>query len=392
MTMLLVLQFPEAPRKRASWQATHESFYPEHKKDLTIEDVVKKHVLPFLPAKSLCRFKAVCKAWKEWISNPFFLYRQSYCFQETCGFLYQCPDTFPVFISLDSSAYGVACPSLNFLPEYVIVRATCNGLICCRGTSGDNSYYICNPANRQWHVIPEPNLYHGPESVLVLAHEPSLLNFTASYELVCAIPMINEPVVRFEIFSSRSRTWRVVDTVCSDLISTNFCGDGLYIKGYACWETYCGEVLAFDMRYELYSIFPLPANRGPEGVLTECRGELCYVMPYKLDNNECLLEVYGGMCMGLKHAISFPVGNSVNQDDDEEEEECFRALPCLSGDRFAVLAGWNLVVYDVKENSAESLDLRSIYEGGKFLPYVNSLLPVSHHQMYREIRNVSAQL
>ncbi|XP_054824516.1 F-box protein At5g49610-like isoform X2 [Prosopis cineraria] len=288
-------QLPETSHKRASWQTTHDSFNPELKKDLTIEDAVKELVLPFVPAKSLCRFKSVCWKWNQWINNPFFALRQSNCFQKTCGFFYQCPGTYPVFVSLDSSAYGVACPSLNFLPEYVTVRATCNGLICCQGTSGNNDYYICNPTNKQWLVLPEPNLYHGPESALVLVYESSLLNFTADYELVCAIPMINEPVVRFEIFSSRSRTWRVVDTVCSDLIGTKFCGDGFYMKGYVYWETYCGEVLALDLRYEMYSICSLPANRGPEGVLTESNGELCYIIPYKLDNDECLLEVYGGM-------------------------------------------------------------------------------------------------
>ncbi|KAK4262186.1 hypothetical protein QN277_027771 [Acacia crassicarpa] len=384
-------QFPEASHERVSKQTAHDSFNPELKKDMTIQEAVKNLVLPFLPAKSLCRFKAVCKDWNRWIKTHFLALQQSFYFQKTCGFFYQCPDTFPVFISLDSSAYGVACPSLHFLPEYVTVRATCNGLICCRGSSGDNSYYICNPSNKEWNVLPEPNLYHGPESALVLAYEPTVLNFKVGYELVCAVPMINESVVRFEIFSSRSRTWRVVEAVCSDLMGTKLSGDGFYMKGFAYWETDYGEVLAFDMSYEMYSIFPLPSNRGPEGVLTECRGELSYIVPYKLENDGCLIEVCGGMGMNLKDAISFPIGKMAKEGDDDEEEECFRALPCLSGDKFAVLVGWNLVVYDAKENSAESLNIRSIYGGGRFLSYVNSLVPVSHHEMFNEIRGVSAE-
>lgn len=366
---------------------------PKHKKVITIEDVVMEHVLPFLPAKTLCRFKAVCKKWHRWINSPFFAHRQSCYFKNTSGFFYQHPNGYPLFfISMNPHAYGVASPFLSFLPEPVTIRTSCNGLICCQSYSGDDYYYICNPVNQQWQALPKSNLYHGPGSALVLAYEPSIFNFAANYELICAIPSIDEPVVRFEIFSSRSRTWRVVDTICADLNGTELCGDGFYMNGLAYWETLCGEVLAFDMRYELHSVFPLPANWGPGGILTFSHGELCYVLPHRQEKDECMIEVYGGMDMSLKHEISFHLhGGKLMEEYDETEEESFLALPCLSDHIFAVAVGRKLVTYDVRTHKVRPLNVEIVDGGGRFVAYVNSLVHVRHHQIFREIRDVTTR-
>ncbi|KAF7828839.1 F-box protein [Senna tora] len=383
----------KARATKESWKSALAHFNPPVKEKLSIGDAVKDLVLPFLPAKSLCRFKSVSKKWNQWIKNPFFIHSQSYYCRTTCGFFYQPPYGIPIFISLNPRAYGVASPLFTFVAEILDVRSSCNGLICGKNGFGDPNYYICNPVNKQGLCLPKSNLYHGPQSAPVLAFEPSLFNFSANYELICAIPSLDdEPVIRFEIFSSRSWTWRVVDTICSDLIGSELCGDGFYMNGFAYWETSCGQVLAFDLKYELYSLLPLPPNRRPEGVLTVSRGELCYVLPHEGGDDECLIEVYGGMDMSLKRSFSFRVGHLVVCDDDENEEGLsLRALPCLGDDTFAVLVGRNVLAYDARANRVRVLKVLGRKGDGKFVPYVNSLVPVRHHQLFSEISCVTMQ-
>lgn len=155
-----------------------------------IADIVKEHVLPLLPAKSLCQYRAVCRDWRKWLSNPFLAHRQAVFFRDVSGLIWLFSGEIQTikFISLCKTLYGVPDPGLNFLPEEVNMKASCNGLICCQGIETSNSYYICNPVTMKWKALPDPEYYHSPESAIVLAFEPEILNFRASHELFCASP------------------------------------------------------------------------------------------------------------------------------------------------------------------------------------------------------------
>uniref|UniRef100_A0A2N9IY80 Uncharacterized protein n=1 Tax=Fagus sylvatica TaxID=28930 RepID=A0A2N9IY80_FAGSY len=339
------------------------------KKNMCIADVIKEHVLPLLPAKSLCRFKTVCKEWNEWITNPFLAHKQSHCFQDISGFFYQiCGEHF--FISRDPDAYGIPSPSLGFLPEPVTLKSTCNGLICCQSYIGENAYYICNPVNQDWRVLPRPNYYHGPESAAVLAFEPSTFNFAANYELVCAFPLADHPVIYFEIYSSRSKSWRLVDNLCYELGDVKLSDDGFYMKGVVYWETSAGTILAFDLKNEHFGILPLPLESGPGGVLTKMHGELCYIMPHKQDNGY-EIRIYGDFNMVLKQII--PLDSEVFTYIYGE----LRALACLNDDVLVILAKNRMIIYHVKEKKAEMLSsLTDAFVS--YHPYVNSLVPVGN--------------
>jgi hypothetical protein len=157
---------------------------------MDLKDIIREHTLPFLPAKSLFRFKTVCRDWKLQISTPFFAHNQSNCFHDVSGLFCQSRSNPPSFISLDPNSYGVPDPSLQFLPEPVDIKTSSNGLLCCQGHTGDKAYYICNPVTKQWKKLPKPNAYHGSDPSLVLMFEPSLLNFVAEYKLICAFPLV----------------------------------------------------------------------------------------------------------------------------------------------------------------------------------------------------------
>ncbi|CAL1376638.1 unnamed protein product [Linum trigynum] len=376
---------PEFPRKR--WAV---NIPPREQR---IKDVIKLLVLTYLPAKSVCRFRAVSKDWNSWISAPFFAHEQSLRFTKISGLFSQFPGENPSFTALDWRSSGVPIPSLSFLPERVEVRATNGGLLCCRSHLG--SYYICNPATKQWTKLPEPNMYHGPETALGLTFEPSPSSYSANYQLVCAVVAANSStiddddedrlvVVSFEVYSSRSGEWRVCDAMyCDgDLGTPEFVGDGLYLNGFVHWETGGGKVLTFDVKNEDCGVINLPLGHGPQGSLGVMNGELCYLLPSirggEVDVEEegdgalqaiwsPVIEVYGDMDMKLKRVINVNYGAG---------EFCGRAL-ALVGDKVVIAVFGNKVVaYDVEAEKGEWIG--NAREDGfeKFLPYVNSLVDV----------------
>ncbi|KDP38280.1 hypothetical protein JCGZ_05166 [Jatropha curcas] len=346
---------------------------PKHVK--CIEDVVKDHALQFLPAKSLYRFKTVSKEWNKWIKNPFFAHSQTNHFKDVSGLFLQFPDGRPSFISLDPTSFGIPSDSLSFLPEQAIdIRSTCNGLLCCQSRHGNESYYICNPVTKNWRRLPNPNFYHPPGTAVALAFEPSVYNFTANYELICVVPLPESPVLHFEIYSSRSNSWRISETVCCVLDALALNNDGFYMRGVAYWETQSGAVLAFNVKYEYFGILNLPPCSGPTGALTEMHGNLCYIMSRKQEEDDnYIIEVYGDMNMSLKHVI--PISPQVAASNTAP---MCRAVCFVNDDTLILDLDGKIIAYHATKNQAKCLRNGMNKGFGKFLPYVNSLVSVRH--------------
>ncbi|XP_028051390.1 F-box protein At5g07610-like isoform X2 [Camellia sinensis] len=345
--------------------------FPAHvkRKDTEIKDVVKNHVLPFLPAKSLIRFRTISKDWDKWISSPFLAHAQSYSFQKVSGFFCQPGDCTPTFITLDQHAYGIPSTSLEFLPEPTVIRSSCNGLLLCQGHDGENVYYICNPVNKEWRVLPRPNYYHQSEPAIVLAFEPWELNIAAHFELICAFPLIDVPIVYFEIYSSEKRSWRCSTASCIELGELTTLKGGFYMKGMVYWETSSGNVLAFDMKNEICGILPLPCVSGEGGVLAQRQGELCYVQARYQKGNDYAIAIYAGMEMSLKHNIAV----KIERDQGGLTHHQCRALACVNDDVVMILVGMVVYSYHLREQKVEVISRRQDF-GGRYLPYVNSLV------------------
>ncbi|KAE8672634.1 Anti-Muellerian hormone type-2 receptor [Hibiscus syriacus] len=214
---------------------------------MDLKDIIRENALPYLPAKSLFRCSGVCRDWKLLISTPFFAHNQSNSFRSISGFFYQTQAGVPSFMSLDPMAYGVPDPSLEFLPEPVEIRCSSNGLLCCQGCTDYKAYYICNPVTKHWEKLPKPEADHGPDPAVVLAFEPSLLNFTADYKLICAFPSELDGF-EFEIYSSGTRSWRI----SGEIYFSNrklLPKSGIHVNGTAYWQTSL-EIIAFDLSSE----------------------------------------------------------------------------------------------------------------------------------------------
>ncbi|KAK2657225.1 hypothetical protein Ddye_010277 [Dipteronia dyeriana] len=346
----------------------------------SLKDVIKMHALPFLPAKSLCRFRSVCKDWDERISHPFLAHQQTNKFQDISGLLCQFPFLAPSIVFFDRDAYGFPSPRFSFLPDLVNVKSTCNGLVCCQCSSEVDVYYVCNPVTEKWTKLPQPNMLHESQTVAALAFEPTAFNFAAHYQLVCAVADVlsDPPVVYFEIYSSRTNTWRVSETVCYEADALTLSNDGFYVNGNVYWKTLSGAVLIFHLYYEMYSIVQLPPNHGPQGALTHLHGELCYILPAIVDD-ECIISIYGNVDMSLKYEITLlqkMLGMSC------------QALPSVNDEMLMILLEEGVIAYHVKTKRIEFLSEERMegyhtilpYMMGGYqtiLPYINTLVGIA---------------
>ncbi|KAK6150579.1 hypothetical protein DH2020_015511 [Rehmannia glutinosa] len=325
---------------------------------MEIKDVVKDIVLPFLPAKTLFRFKPVSKEWYRRINGPFLAHEQSYYFRDLSGFFCQHDDENPTFVTLNENAYGVPTPSLTFLPELVNIVSSCNGLLLCQGRYGNNSYFICNPASEKWTELPCPKFYHGYEPATILAFEPSALNIEAHYELICAVQILDHPIISFEMYSSTSGSWRISETSFVEFGGLSFTGNNFYMNGIAYWETSQRKVVAFDLKNEFYQIISLPSEAPSSGVLTQIKGELCYI--------------------GW-NGVEFETLNECSYWTALDHITGYRVLPCPDGDTVMILVRRFIYSFSIGDRSIRVVSRVASDSIGadKYLAYVNSLVHVA---------------
>ncbi|XP_038877292.1 F-box protein At5g49610-like [Benincasa hispida] len=361
---------------------------------MEIEEAIMRLVLRYLPAKSLIRFKSVSKNWYNWISSPFFAHQQATHFTKTSGFVSQSDHRLcPFFIPLHRHSHGVPSSTpLFFLPESSTVRTTSHGLLCCKSTFEDNTYFITNPTTEQWTKLPEPTLFHSSATAVALAFTPSTYNFYSHFQLICAVPIDSVHAVYFEIYSSRTNSWRLADSqYFYDGDDLSFKGDGLLMNGFVYWEMSNGIVLGFDLKYEEHGEILLPRDlpRPHHGALMEMNGELCYITVITMkndDNDYYWLVVYGGggneMVLKRRIPLHDHNGGLMMRGDIEGE---VRVLSCLSEGAVMILVGSNMILYHVEERKGKfvgkvgpmEVAAVDVDDGGlRFLPYVNTLVSV----------------
>lgn len=335
------------------------------REDMKLKDVVRESVLPFLPAKSLGKFKSVSKEWNQWIKSPLLAFQQSNHFKELSGFFAQNELRNPTFISLNPSAYGVPSPNLTFLPERVDILSSCSGLLLCYGRDHDDLYYICNPANKEFTVLRKPNLYHGYGSGAVLSFEPSARNIDSSYQVIFAVPLPGE--LRFELYNSGTKLWTASGVNLVETEDLSFKHDGFYMKGIAYWLTNTGSVVALNVEKELYEVIPLPCTS--DGVLTQIHGEICFITMSHFSENKYHISIYGGMDMSLKSSFEVSIGES------SESLARFNVLPCFDGKKVMILFEDRIYSYSINDQILEEKvsGIGSV-RAHKHLAYVNSLV------------------
>ncbi|KAI9165919.1 hypothetical protein LWI28_022877 [Acer negundo] len=344
---------------------------------LDLKDVIREHALHFLPAKSLLRFTGVCRDWKFMISTPFFAHNQSYSFRTISGFFSQVSHGEPSFVSLNPMAYGVPDPSLKFLPEPVDIRSSCNGLLCCQGRTEYKAYYICNPTTKHWQKLPKPDNDHGSNPAVVLVFDPSLLNFAAEYQLICAFPSEMEGY-EFEIYSSSKGSWRTSGEILfgNRVIRPN---SGVYANGTVYWLTQYDKILAFDLKMERSQLM------NGHGTLGVKDGKLCTTSLHGLKLSvHVLSNAYTNTMQMHSHTKAWKTHEIALDHSVFTDPYYDRDAVLFTGNDVVVFRGRDLLyVYDMKTKETKHLghasnnnERRAPNYNERLISYVSSLVDI----------------
>ncbi|KVI00097.1 putative F-box protein At3g23950 [Cynara cardunculus var. scolymus] len=336
--------------------------------------IIREHALQFLPAKSLFKFRGVCRDWKLMISTPFFAHNQSLSFSSVSGLFLQTSGGQPTFISLDPEACGVPDPSLKFLPVPVDIVASSNGLLCCQAQTGDKAYYICNPATMQWKKLPKPTMEHGHEPAVVLIFKPSLLNFVAEYKLICGFRSVDmDDATEFEIYSSKDESWKVsgeMNYAAKKLIPKS----GVSINDVAYWQTCYGGILAFDLTKDRSQL--IHGCHSTNGTLGEMNGKLCTAFTFGHTLTVSVISnIYSNTMQMSSQARLWDDKVRVPLSNEVLDGNLYDQFPVLYAGSEAVFLFSGQCIYRVDLKTKE---VKFVVEASRFdrraIPYVNSLV------------------
>jgi len=130
------------------------------------EDIISGNILPRLPAKSLLRFRSVCKHWNSLIfENPNFADLHLYFHRQSkCYLLYEAKLASSRLLSLKIEPYQLdevkkySGGDANLRP---IVLGSSNGLVCFQEPSNGHGYALSNPATRARRLVRAPPASRG---------------------------------------------------------------------------------------------------------------------------------------------------------------------------------------------------------------------------------------
>ncbi|XP_019174031.1 PREDICTED: F-box protein At5g07610-like [Ipomoea nil] len=338
-----------------------------------LNDIIREEVLDFLPAKSLFRFMAVCHLWKRHILTPTFHFNQSLRFTDTTGLFCQTsPETPPVFIPIHPTSAGVPDPSLSFLPEPVVIRASSNGLLCCQGQTEDGHLYLCSPAIKHWKKLPKPTACHGSEPALVVIFEPSRLTNVSEYKLICAFEFPDfGDAIGFEIYSSKTKSWRVSGDFCFGAKKATL-RSGVHVNGVVYWPICRRGIVSFDLTKDRSELLD---NVNTGSILGTYYGMLCKVV-LRLYFTEVVVKVKVNIQSAdrvkmwelVRHAV-FPPDTYMHMDDD------FVCRVVSIGREEVVIQHRNqLYSYDLQTEETKTLTKPDEPEYDICVPYVNNLV------------------
>ncbi|CAD6337472.1 unnamed protein product [Miscanthus lutarioriparius] len=179
-------------------------------------------ILSHVPAKSVCRFKCVSKAWHDLITDPDNRKKLPQAMQglfvETADS--EVDDTKLASISfsfIDLTVRSVPMdidPSFSFLMERTGIKTfffldSCNGLILFGHRQEPSylsagTYMVCNPTTKQWSAVPACGSREAL-SHTYLAFDPAV---SSHFHLVqFQMPDVDMEIVSLHVYSSENGTW-----------------------------------------------------------------------------------------------------------------------------------------------------------------------------------------
>ncbi|TXG71583.1 hypothetical protein EZV62_000162 [Acer yangbiense] len=216
-----------------------------------IPDELVVDILKSLPAKSLVRFKCVCKSWLSFISqlrydNEEFILSNDYCFR-----------------SIKFKASGEVKQVMLGLPlsnsRGLTVIGSCNGLLCVKNC--EDVLCIWNPWTKRHKTV----------------SSSSKTNVSTGY--TCTI---------VEIYSRKTDSWFQMGKLPQQFTRSSPITTGLFVNGTLCWHVEYDDnkdnvllqtILCFDLVDRKFSVIVLPDDhdKKPDFDLCVLGGQLCMI-------------------------------------------------------------------------------------------------------------------
>ncbi|XP_058187772.1 putative F-box/kelch-repeat protein At1g12870 [Rhododendron vialii] len=233
-------------------------------------------ILSRLPVKSLLRFKSISKHWYSLIQSPCFisLHHNRSPKNESLLVLRSVKTTSAFApITLALSVVSNKTPVLDLdLPfggqpaSWLNLFGSSNGIVCLFNSS-TKIMMLCNPAMREFKVLPQPPFHTRYTSHLRFAFDPKtndykVLRVVASYDPMAFTFTLC--VGRVQIYHMSTDTWREIVAVVPEEIlqcSQRWCWSSASLNGVFYWVANCqGEIIAFHMSDELFERVFLPED------------------------------------------------------------------------------------------------------------------------------------
>ncbi|CAB4265234.1 unnamed protein product [Prunus armeniaca] len=305
-------------------------------------------ILPRLPAKSLMRFKCVCKSWSSLISgNPTFLgvHRNLRCNNSRYTHLLlnvfdrdtRHDHLLSVQINQDGDGDGSTSPATHLLtlsPDYHLYDYQCtNGLFCIfyfakpvatkthHEHDPEDHVHIFNPSTGESIILPHTSL---SKYTLQIKGHFGFSPFTNEYKLLqvqlCHDWTSNLFSLKLEILTLGSDSWRCIEVDLDQLpfnpLSSHLYGESVCLHGALHWIYQDGEdrsrIVVFDLGEERFRVITTPEDDGsdPCWTIAEVGGRLALMddkdaMPQKLMLELWILKDYQNQ-VWAKETINFP--------------------------------------------------------------------------------------
>ncbi|KAK9137042.1 hypothetical protein Sjap_007636 [Stephania japonica] len=263
-------------------------------------EILATELLPRLPAKSLLRFKSVCKSWRDLISDPHFieshLHQQSQAASiSSNGTIISGPPNlnvlfgkFNVLFSIVVGSGDATAKPIGFDNSYCPL-CSCNGLVCVETNLMELALW--NPCTQSFRLLPK-----WKDDLPDLDTERLTCGFgydaeIKDYKLV-VIGRKSGRVSQVLVFTLASNSWRRI----SDTNLPFYCMEGgMFINGFIYWPVLnycCDALICFDIHNEVFNELRIPdaflsqVTRNEEIIFNI--GELggCLVLVWELSDGD----------------------------------------------------------------------------------------------------------
>ncbi|CAN0855250.1 F-box protein At5g49610 [Linum grandiflorum] len=234
-------------------------------------DEVILQILSRLPVKSLFQARAVSRRWYSLSTDKYFVQLYNKSAVENSKVLVDVTDpsesiSKSSLICVDNLA-GVSELSLDFLPDRVKIRASCNGLLCCSCVPDKGLYYVCNPVTRQFRTLPRAR--ERPVTRFYPDSDPTLVGLgcdlsSQKFNVVLAFfhrTFGHRPDGTFVcfVFDSETNRWRKFVSIQDDHFTHMNRNQVVFVNNSLHWLTgSCSFVLALDLECEVWRKISLP--------------------------------------------------------------------------------------------------------------------------------------